>query len=212
MRENILSNIHQVGLVGGGYVITTPQKNLVYHTYIKSVADDVTDAIIYAGFDNDNNVNTSNRTMTFARKAFQNKKSLETVTFHDISNQSPSTGMPLLLTIPDSAFAGCSALTEFSTLLHTDENGTRALGPENFVLAGDSVFAGLSPATFHIVIDPLRKQDFLDNASWRPLEKYFIYRSSQPAVKYSEYGAEYAYAYEQNSIRKEHKEIGRAHV
>ena len=39
MRENIKSNIHQVGLVGGGYVVTTPSKNIVYHTYIKSVDD-----------------------------------------------------------------------------------------------------------------------------------------------------------------------------
>ena len=37
MKANILSNIHQVGLVGSGYVITTPQKNLCYHTYIKDV-------------------------------------------------------------------------------------------------------------------------------------------------------------------------------
>ena len=51
MRENILSNIHQVGSVGGGYVFTTPQKNIVYHTYIKEVSDDVKDAVIMAGTD-----------------------------------------------------------------------------------------------------------------------------------------------------------------
>ena len=208
MRENILSNIHQVGLVGGGYVITTPQKNLVYHTYIKSVADNVTDAVIYAGFDNDNNSNTSNRTMTFMPNAFKNKTNLRTVRFHDISNQSSNTGMAFLFTIPDEAFTGCIGLTEFSTLLQTDGNGTRALGPENFILAGDKIFDGLDPATFHIVIDPLRKDDFLENESWKPLEKYFTYQSAQPAAKYSEYGAQYAYAYEQNSIKKEHKVNG----
>ena len=177
MRENILSNIHQVGLVGGGYVITTPQKNLVYHTYIKSVGNDVEDAVIYAGFDNDNNSNTSNRTMTFLPATFQNKTSLKTVRFHDISGQSSNTGMAFLFTIPDEAFKGCTALTEFSTLLATDDNGTRALGPENFILAGDSIFAGrkckaevdsltaigkgAGLVPFHIVIDPLRKDDYL---------------------------------------------------
>lgn len=208
MRENILSNIHQVGLVGGGYVITTPQKNLVYHTYIKSVGDDVTNAVIYAGFDNDNNSNTSNRTMTFMPKAFRNKTSLKTIKFHDISGQSSNTGMSFLFTIPDSAFVGCTALTEFSTLLQTDDNGTRALGPENFILAGDSIFAGLDSTRFHIVIDPLRKQDFLDNESWAPLKRFFTYQSAVPADKYSEYGAKYAYAYEQNSIKKENKVQG----
>ena len=208
MRENILSNIHQVGLVGGGYVITTPQKNLVYHTYIKSVGNEVADAVIYAGFDNDNNSNTSNRTMTFMPKAFRNKTNLKTIKFHDISGQSSNTGMSFLFTIPDSAFVGCTALTEFSTLLQTDNNGTRALGPENFILAGDSIFAGLDSTKFHIVIDPLRKQDFLDNDSWAPLKRFFTYQSAVPADKYSEYGAKYAYAYEQNSIKKENKVQG----
>ena len=208
MRENILSNIHQVGLVGGGYVITTPQKNLVYHTYIKNVADNVQDAVIYAGFDDDNDVNTSNRTMTFLPKAFQNKTNLKTINFHEISDQSSNTGMPFFFSIPDSAFVGCTALTEFSTLLQTDDNGTRALGPENFVLGGDSIFAGLDSLKFHIVIDPLRKDDFLANDSWKPLERFFVYESATPAAKYSEYGAKYAYAYEQNSIKKEHKERG----
>jgi hypothetical protein len=224
MRENILSNIHQVGLVGGGYVITTPQKNLVFHTYIKRVADNVEDAVIYAGFDNDNNSNTSNRTMTFLPATFQNKTSLKTVRFHDISGQSSNTGMAFLFTIPDEAFKGCTALTEFSTLLATDDNGTRALGPENFILAGDSIFAGrkcqaevdsltaigkgAGLVPFHIVIDPLRKDDYLASESWKPLEKFFTYASALPAEKYSEYGAKYAYAYEQNSIKKEHKENG----
>ena len=208
MRENILSNIHQVGLVGGGYVITTPQKNLVYHTYIKSVGNDVTDAVIYAGFDNDNNSNTSNRTMTFLPSVFRDKTNLKTVKFHDISNQSSNTGMSFLFTIPDEAFKGCTGLTEFSTLLQTDGNGTRALGPENFILAGDSIFAGLDSTKFHIVIDPLRKEDYLENESWKPLERYFTYQSAQPASKYNEYGAQYAYAYEQNSIKKENKVQG----
>ena len=225
MRENILSNIHQVGMVGGGYVITTPQKNLIYHTYIKNVDNATTNAVIYAGFDNDNNVNTSNRTMTFARDAFKNKKNLKTVKFHEISGQTSNTGMPLLFTLPDSAFVGCTKLTTFSTLLQTDENGTRALGPENFILAGDSIFVGqksqaeidsLAAAgedtdglvAFSIVIDPSRKQDFLDNATWKPLEKFFKYESAKPEAKYNEYGAKYAYAYENNSIKKEHKAEG----
>ena len=208
MRENILANIHQVGLVGGGYVITTPQKNLVYHTYIKSVSDATTDAVIYAGFDNDGNVNTSNRTMTVLPGAFQNKTNLQTVKFHDISNQSSNTGMAFLFTIPDEAFKGCTALTTFSTLLQTNDNGTRALGPENFILGGDNIFADLDPETFHIVIDLQRKDDFLASESWKPLEKYFTYESAQPAAKFSEYGAKYAYAYEMNSIKKENKVQG----
>ena len=202
MRENILSNIHQVGLVGGGYVITTPSKNLVYHTYIKSVDDSTTVAKIYGGFDEDGNSFTSDRTMTFAKNAFRDKKNLKRVEFYANTGQTSRASMPMLLTIPDSAFVGCTNLTEFNTLLIDNDGGTRALGPENFIFGGDSIFAGLDPEKFHIVIDVNRKQDFLDNASWAPLEKYFTYKSAAPVTQHTLYGANYAYAYEMNSIQK----------
>ena len=205
MRENILSNIHQVGLVGGGYVITTPQKNLVYHTYINNVDDNLTDAVIEAG--SWTGTNQSTATMTFARNAFRNKPNLKTIRFKE-SPCTSNASMSLPLTIPDSAFVGCTSLTEFSTLLQTEDNGTRALGPENFILAGDSIFAGLDSLKFHIIIDPLRKEDFLASESWKPLQRFFKYESAQPAPAESAYGAKYAYAYEMNSIKKEHKAQG----
>jgi hypothetical protein len=76
MRENILSNIHQVGLVGGGYVITTPQKNLCYHTYIKDVPASTTDAVIYAGTGKGQGRNNNARTITMAKKAFHDHTNL----------------------------------------------------------------------------------------------------------------------------------------
>ncbi len=208
MRANILSNIHQVGLVGGGYVITTPSKNLLYHTYIKNVSGNHENVVIYAGFDNDGNSTTSNITMTFAKDAFRNKVNLKTVRFHANEGQTSNASMPMLLTIPDSAFVGCTNLSELNLLLMDNDGGTRALGPENFVLAGDNIFAGLDPEYFHIVIDESRRQDFLDNESWAPLAKYFTYSNAQPVTQYREYGANYAYAYEQNSIKKENKVSG----
>ncbi len=205
MRANILSNIHQVGLVGGGYVITTPSKNLIYHNYIKSVDDNLQNAVIYAGFDDDNNSTTSNITMTFGKNAFRNKTNLQTVSFHANEGQTSNASMPMLLTIPDSAFVGCTNLRELNLILQTDKNGTRGLGPENFIFGGDSIFAGLDSTKFHIVIDEDRKQDFLDNESWAPLKRFFTYGRAVPDTPLREYGASYAYAYENNSIKKEHK-------
>ena len=208
IRNNVIANMHQVSLVGGSYVITTPSKNIIYHTYIKDVAQDLTDATIYAGFDDDGNSYTSNRTMTFAKKAFRDHKKLKTVSFHSMENQSSNVGAPMLFTIPDSAFVGCNNLVEFSTLLKDNEKGTRPLGPENFILGGDSIFAGLDSTKFHIVIDPSRKDDFLQSESWAPLKRYFTYQEAMPKAKLKEYGAHYAYAYENNSILREHKVKG----
>ena len=207
MRENIISNMHQVGISGGGYIITTPVKNLVHHTYIKEVADDVTHAVIYAGTDRGQGHNTNTRTMALGRYAFRDHKQLTYVSFHE-SNVTTNEAIPMLLTIPDSAFVGCDHLQELRLLVETDGHGTRALGPESFILGGDSIFAGLSPETFHIVIDPSRRQDFLDNASWQPLEKYFVYEAAKPKDEYNEYGGKYAYAYENGSVQKVHKVMG----
>ena len=207
MRENIRSNMHQVGVHGGGYVYTTPTKNLVYHTYIKEVKDDVKEAVIYAGTDRGQGANASSVTMTFGRDVFQNHKNLEKVWFHE-NNISTNEGMPMLLTIPDSAFVGCDKLVEFSTLLQTKDNGWQALGPESFILGGDSIFAGLDSLKFHILIDESRKEDYLASESWSHLKRYFKYTNVLPAVEHDEYGGWYGYAYERASLQKIHKVEG----
>ncbi len=207
MKANILSNMHQVGLVGGGYVITTPQKNLCYHTYIKNVGDDVTKAVIYAGTGKGQGRNNNARTMTMAKNAFRNHTKLEHVGFHETGVQSDE-AMPMLLTIPDSAFVGCTNLKILDLRVSTDDNGMRPLGPECFIHGGDSIFAGLDPQQFHIVIDPSRKQDFLDSDSWKPLEQYFVYVAAEPKTQYQEYGGNYAYAYENGTTQKVNKVSG----
>ena len=204
MKANILSNIHQVGLVGGGYVITTPQKNLCYHTYIKDVPTSTTDAVIYAGTGKKQGRNNNARTVTMAKNAFRNHTTLKHVGFHETGVQSDE-AIPMLLVIPDSAFVGCTNLEHIDLRVATEDNGLQALGPENFVLGGDSIFAGLDPAKFHIIIDPKRKQDFLDNESWKPLAQYFVYEEATPKTQYQEYGGNYAYAYENGTTQKVHK-------
>ena len=215
MKANILSNIHQVGLVGSGYVITTPQKNLCYHTYIKDVPASTTDAVIYAGTGKGQGRNNNARTMTMAKTAFRDHTNLKTVKFHETGIQSDEAmpiqsdeAMPMLFTIPDSAFVGCTNLQSFDLRVQTENNGQQALGPESFILGGDSIFAGLDPAKFHIIIDPKRKQDFLDNESWKPLERFFTYEEALPETQYQEYGGNYAYAYENGTTQKVNKVSG----
>ncbi len=207
MRENILSNIYGVGSVGGGYVYTTPHKNLVYHTYIKNVADDIEDAVIYTGTDKGQGANASAVTTTFSKKAFQNKKKLKRVWFHE-NTVSTNEAVPMVLTIPDSAFVGCDNLQELRLYLETKSNGFRPMGPESFVLAGDSIFAGMDSTKFHIVIDESRRDDFLSNASWAPLQRFFTYETVLPTTQHIKYGVEYAYVYESGSLQKVHKESG----
>ena len=188
MRANIASNMTQVGMVGGT-LITTPSKELIYHTCIKAVDDDVKTAIIRYSPDSDT------RMVGIGSRAFQNKKKLESVIFmenDDVHSHNMSIGT---IAIPDSAFVGCTELCTIDLRLRTKENGTRALGPESFILCGDSIFAGLDSTKLCIIIAEERKEDFLADKQWAKYKRFFEYEPIEETVCHDDYGVHYAYAY-----------------
>jgi hypothetical protein len=188
MRANIASNMNQVGMVGGN-LITTPSKKLIYHTCVKEVDDNVRNAEIKYSPDSDT------RTVGIGSRAFQNKTNLESVVFienDDVNSHTMSSG---IIAIPDSAFVGCTALHTFDLRLKTKENGTRALGPENFILCGDSIFAGLDSTKVRIIIPEERKEDFLADKQWVKYKRFFEYKPVEEAICLSDFGVLYSYAY-----------------
>ena len=204
MRQNILSNIHQVGLVGGGYIITTPAKNLAYHTYIKDVPNQET-VTLYTGTD-EGGLYANTTTAAIAKNAFHGKSNVRVVQFQE-NEVTTNEAVPMVLVIPDSVFAGTSIHT-LDLRLQTKENGTQAMGPESFILAGSNTFAGVDTLTFHIIIDPSRKDEFLLSESWAPYQRYFTYESAAPKSRWSEYGGYYGLAYENGSVQRVHKVSG----
>ena len=212
MREQIRANLGMSTVMGGGYVLSHPQKNIVHHTYVKSYnGDPFGNCTIYVGHDNDGKANTSSRVTTFAKNAFTNRTDLKKVGFHENTGGATSEySSSFICAIPDYAFKGCTNLKEFSLILQTKENGEYGLGPENFILAGDSIFCDVDTLNFHIIIDEARKDDFLASESWKPFERFFQYREAVPAngSTLNNYGAWYAYVYEENSIKKESSKDG----
>ena len=212
MREQIRANIGQASTRASGFVMVHPQKNIVHHTYVKSYNGDFFgNCVIYVGHDNDGDLNTSSRVTTFAKNAFTNRTDLKKVSFHENTGGATSqNSSSFICAIPDYAFKGCTNLTEFSLILQTEENGEYGLGPENFILAGDSIFCDVDTLNFHIIIDEARKDEFLASESWKQYERFFQYREAVPAngSTLNNYGAWYAYAYEENSIQKESSNDG----
>ena len=188
MKSNIIANMHQVGLIY--HVVTTPTKDLVYHTYLQSVGDDVTDAKIYTS------PGSEERTVAIRKEALQNKTRLETVTIHENADVNSHEMTGLCMAIADSAFVGCTSLRSLDLRLHTKENGVRALGPEHFILCGDSIFAGLDSTKFQIIVAEERLQDFQDDEVWGKLKRYFTTATTEAKVQYTEFGVKYAYAYD----------------
>jgi len=197
MKNNIMANIHAVSTHASNMIIITPHKNLIYHTFIKSAPDDIKDAVIYTGASKDT------RTTTWLPKVFQNKKQLKTVSFHDNSARNSHNMSGNLIFIPDSAFVGCDALETLDLRLMTDENGQRAMGPEDFVLCGNDIFAGLDSTKFHIIIPSERRLDYLLSDSWRQHRRFFVYEDVEEKVNFTEFGVKYAFSYKNGNLYRD---------
>ena len=195
LTNNLIANIHQVGMVGLGF--TTPDKKLIYHTYIKEAKADQTDFTIY----NDVGSTYNYRTVGISRKAFMGNKTVQTIKFAESRSSSYDSYESLMFTIPDSAFAGCTALREFDLRYSTARGSQQGLGPENFVLCGDSIFAGCDSTKLRIIVAEERLQDFLDNPSWIKYKRFLTTGKIEEKKATSGYGVNYAYAYTNNSTR-----------
>ena len=195
LTNNLIANIHQVGMVGLGF--TTPDKKLIYHTYIKEAKADQTDFTIY----NDVGSTYNYRTVGISRKAFMGNKTVQTIKFAESRSSSYDSYESLMFTIPDSAFAGCTALREFDLRYSTARGSQQGLGPENFVLCGDSIFAGCDSTKLRIIVAEERLQDFLDNPSWVKYKRFLTTGKIEEKKATSGYGVNYAYAYTNNSTR-----------
>ena len=195
LADNMAANIHQVGMVGLGF--TTPDKKLIYHTYISKAEAGKTDFTIY----NDVGSVYNYRTVGISRKAFMNNKDVQTIKFAESRGSNFDSYESLLFTIPDSAFAGCTALREFDLRYTTAKGGQLGLGPENFILCGDSIFGGCDSTQLRIIVAEERLQDFLDNDSWAKYKRFLTTGKIEEKKATSGYGVNYAYAYTNNSTR-----------
>lgn len=195
LADNMAANIHQVAMVGLGF--TTPDKKLIYHTYISKAEAGKTDFTIY----NDIGSVYNYRTVGISRKAFMNNKDVQTIKFAESRGSNFDSYESLLFTIPDSAFAGCTALREFDLRYTTAKGGQLGLGPENFILCGDSIFGGCDSTQLRIIVAEERLQDFLDNDSWAKYKRFLTTGKIEEKKATSGYGVNYAYAYTNNSTR-----------
>lgn len=194
--ENIKANIHNVSYENT--FVYTPDKKLIYHVYVDKPYKDQDSITIY----NDIGRAYNYRTVGIKKQAFQGNQTLRRVGFAENAIAGSDSYVPMQMAIPDSAFANCKNLERFNLIYKTRNGGWRGMGPENFVLGGDSIFAGCDPEKFKIVIDQERKEDFLEDEIWKHYQRYFIYTDVTPETPYSEYGVKYAYYYDNNTTQR----------
>lgn len=186
VRGSVSNLLHQASNVSyENTMLYMPKKKLMYHVYVGKVSKDSKDVTIYNNIDN-------HRTVAIGRNSFRGNRSVETVKFAHGSGEQ----IPMLIAIPDSSFAGCTSLREFRLTYKTDKSGEKGLGPENFILGGDSVFAGCDSTKLCIVIDEDRRDDFLNDPVWSHYKRYFRFIHLEPHVAYKDFGVCYDYFYD----------------
>jgi len=202
--ENMKANIHNVSY--DNTLVYTPEKKLIYHMYLKSAPTDKDSIAIY----NDIGTAYNYRTVAIRKAAFQNHTNLKYVGFAENASSKADSYVPMQIAIPDSAFAGCTNLTRFNLTYKTRKGGYRGLGPENFILGGNDIFADCDTTKLQIVVPADRKEDFLNDDIWKQYARFFVYYDviEEAESNYTEFGVGYTYAYDGNTTRRISKITG----
>lgn len=182
--------------------VTVRKRYNVEQMYVKSVEDNVTDAVLYVHPEGNTDVTGVNhrKNCTFiAGDAFRNKKNLKTVSFRD----NPKGYMPyesMALTLPDSCFAGCENLTTINFVLKSNyKSREKSLTPDNFVLMGDFL-AGCDLSKVKIKVGADVLDQFLDNEYWAKYKDLFETKDVENVEDQSEWGCRYTYHYDTNTM------------
>lgn len=184
-----------------GQWLMTESKHTIYHMYIKDVANQETVKLY-----NDIGFAYNYKTVAIGKKAFHNKTNIKTIQFEDLYSSTAEMYAPLNIVLPDSAFMGCTGLETLDLIMRsTDTNPDRnvALGPENFIICGEDLFPGCDTTKLKIRIGADKYEEFAENSVWGKYKKYFEVVDETEVVDFTEYGAQYSYSFEDNSLKKQ---------
>ena len=184
-----------------GQWLLTECKHTIYHMYVKDVANKET-VTVY----NDIGSAYNYKTVAIGRDAFRGKDKIKTIRFQDLYDDASEMYANMTVTIPDSAFMGCTGLETLDLIMRSiDTNPDRdvALGPENFILCGEDIFAGCDTTKLKIRIGAEKYEEFAENPVWGKYKNCFEVVDVPEVVDFTEYGAQYSYSFENNALKKQ---------
>ena len=155
-----------------GQWLMTENKHTIYHMYVKDV-ENKESITLY----NDIGSAYNYKTVAIGRDAFRGKNNLKTLKFEDVNTGEMYASMTIV--IPDSAFLGCSNLETVDLIMrsnYTDRDV--ALGPENFILCGEDIFAGCDTTKLKIRVGAEKYEEFAENTYWKSIRtalKWLMY-------------------------------------
>ena len=184
-----------------GQWLMTECKHTIYHMYVKDVENRET-VTLY----NDIGSAYNYKTVAVGQDAFRGKDKIKTIKFQDLYANVSEMYASMTVTIPDSAFMGCTGLETVDLIMRSiDTNPDRdvALGPENFILCGEDIFAGCDTTKLKIRIGAEKYEEFAENTYWKKYKNCFEIVDVPEVVDFTEYGALYSYSFENNALKKQ---------
>ncbi len=179
----------------GGQWLMTENKHTIYHMYVKEAPNQET-VTLY----NDIGTVYNYATVAIGNEAFHNKNLIKTIQFKDVNTGEMYEDM--LVVIPDQAFKGCTSLETLDLIMWSNyTNRAIPLGPENFILCGDDLFAGCNMSKLKIRIGKEKYEDFVNNKAWNKYKDNFEVVDVPEKADHSVYGAQYSYSFENNSLK-----------
>ena len=180
-----------------GQWLFTENKHTIYHMYVKDVENKETITLY-----NDIGSAYNYKTVAIGRDAFRGKNNLKTLKFEDVNIGEMYA--PMTVVIPDSAFLGCSNLETVDLIMrsnYTDRDV--ALGPENFILCGEDIFAGCDTTKLKIRVGAEKYEEFAENTYWKKYKNCFEVVDVPENIDYVDFGAQYSYTFENNTLKKQ---------
>ena len=180
-----------------GQWVMTENKHTIYHMYVKDVENKET-VTLY----NDIGSAYNYKTVAIGSDAFRGKDKVKTLKFEDVNKGEMYASMTMV--IPDSAFIGCSNLETVDLIMHSNyTNRDVALGPENFILCGQDIFVGCDTTKLKIRIGAEKYEEFAENSVWGKYKNCFEVVDVPEVVDFTDFGAQYSYSFENNSLKKQ---------
>ena len=180
-----------------GQWLLTENKHTIYHMYVKDVENKETVTLF-----NDIGSAYNYKTVAIGRDAFRGKDKIKTIKFTDVNKGEMYASMNMV--IPDSAFMGCTNLETVDLIMYSNyTNRDVPLGPENFILCGKDIFAGCDTTKLKIRIGADKYEEFAENEVWGKYINCFEVVDLPEKVDYVDFGAQYSYSFENNSLKKQ---------
>ena len=180
-----------------GQWLMTECKHTIYHMYASDV-DNTETVTLY----NDIGSAYNYKTVAIGRNAFRGKDKIKTVKFEDVNTGEMYA--PMTVTIPDSAFLGCTSLETIDLIMYSNRTDRNVpLGPENFIVCGEDIFVGCDTTKLKIRIGSEMYEDFAENPVWGKYKNCFEVVDVPEKIDFTTHGAQYSYSFENNSLKKQ---------